>query len=130
VTPIAVPVTRPSHDLAQYVGRYDHPAYGTLTVALYDEQLRFEFRHANLVLNHFHCDRFDTPDDGPEGVWSVSFRTRAKLPRAISSPSQYVRNFLIGLCMAGAYFFHSEAYERGMSASLVISQSTFSMGPP
>jgi CubicO group peptidase (beta-lactamase class C family) len=77
VTPNAVPDTRPSHDLADYVGRYEHPAYGALTVALHDEQLQFEFRHAKLVLSHFHYDRFDTPDDEAEGAWSVSFQTSA-----------------------------------------------------
>ena len=75
VTPNAVPNTCPSHDLAEYAGHYGHPAYGTLTVALHDEQLQFEFRHARLALNHFHYDRFDTPDDEAEGAWSVSFQT-------------------------------------------------------
>jgi len=77
VTPNAVPGTRPSHDLADYAGHYDHPAYGTLTVALHDKQLQFEFRQTRLALNHFHYDRFETPDDEADGAWSILFQTSA-----------------------------------------------------
>jgi CubicO group peptidase (beta-lactamase class C family) len=70
-----VPNTRPSHELADYVGDYDHPAYGTLKISMKDNALRFDFHKIGLPLAHFHYDRFDSPDDEEEGKWSVNFST-------------------------------------------------------
>ncbi len=35
--------TKPSHALADYVGEYEHPAYGILKIGLKDNELQFEF---------------------------------------------------------------------------------------
>ena len=67
--------TKPSHELADYVGDYDHPAYGTLKISMKDNALRFDFHKIGLPLAHFHYDRFDSPDDEEEGKWSVNFST-------------------------------------------------------
>ena len=67
--------TRPSHALADYVGEYEHPAYGTLKIGMKDNQLQFEFHKIKMPLTHFHYDRFDTADDEEEGKWSVNFST-------------------------------------------------------
>jgi len=67
--------TKPSHDLADYVGEYDHPAYGTLKISLKVNALRFDFHKIGLPLAHFHYDRFDSPDDEEEGKWSINFST-------------------------------------------------------
>ena len=67
--------TRPSHALADYVGEYEHPAYGTLKIGMKDNQLQFEFHKIKMPLTHFHYDRFDTPDDEQDGKWSVNFST-------------------------------------------------------
>src|SRR6266568_2649905 len=67
--------TRPSHALADYVGEYEHPAYGTLKIDLKDNQLQFEFHKIKMPLTHFHYDRFDTPGDEQDGKWSVNFST-------------------------------------------------------
>jgi hypothetical protein len=65
--------TKPSHALADYLGEYEHPAYGILKIAMKDNQLQFEFHKIRLPLAHFHYDRFDTPDDEQDGKWSVNF---------------------------------------------------------
>jgi CubicO group peptidase (beta-lactamase class C family) len=70
-----VPDTRPSHPLADYVGEYEHPAYGVLKIGLKDAQLQFDFHKMQFPMTHFHYDRFDTPDDEREGKWSVNFGT-------------------------------------------------------
>ena len=70
-----VPNTKPSHSLADYVGEYDHPAYGTLKIGLKDNQLQFDFHKIRFPMSHFHYDRFDTPDDEQDGKWSVNFST-------------------------------------------------------
>ncbi len=70
-----VPDTEPSHAIGDYAGDYEHPAYGTLAIALEDGQLRFDFHKIRLPMTHFHYERFDTPDDERLGKWSVSFLT-------------------------------------------------------
>ena len=40
-----------------------------------DKQLQFDFHHIVLPLNHYHYDRFDTPNDEIEGKWSVNYLT-------------------------------------------------------
>ena len=67
--------TKPSHDLLEYVGEYDHPAYGSLKISIKDNALRFDFHKIGLPLAHFHYDRFDSPDDEEEGKWSINFST-------------------------------------------------------
>lgn len=67
--------TSPSHPLADYVGEYDHPAYGLLQIEGSADGLHFHFGRIQLPLSHFHYDRFDTPDDERLGKWSLNFRT-------------------------------------------------------
>jgi CubicO group peptidase (beta-lactamase class C family) len=79
--------TRPSHPLSAYAGSFEHPAYGTLAVALDGEQLRFSFHGATLPLNHYHYDRFDTTNDEVMGKYSVNFLTnpQGEIDRAVMS---------------------------------------------
>ena len=65
--------TRPSHALADYAGDYENPAYGILRVALAGDSLRLHFHRITLPLHHYHYDRFDSPDDEQDGLWSLSF---------------------------------------------------------
>jgi hypothetical protein len=67
--------TSPSHSLKDYAGEYEHPAYGTMRISLKDSSLQFDFHKMHLPLNHYHYDRFDTPNDEQFGVWSISFLT-------------------------------------------------------
>jgi CubicO group peptidase (beta-lactamase class C family) len=73
-----IPDTKPSHPLDDYTGEYEHPAYGVLSVSRKDAGLLFDFHKIRLPLNHFHYDRFDTPDDEQDGQWSVNFATSAQ----------------------------------------------------
>ena len=70
-----VPNTKPSHALADYTGEYENPAYGILKIGIKGDQLQFGFHEFQFPLNHFHYDRFDTPDDELYGTFSVNFRT-------------------------------------------------------
>ena len=70
-----VPGTKPSHALDDYVGEFAHPAYGVVTVGRGDKELSFDFHGIKMPLNHFHYDRFDTPDDEQDGKFSLNFRT-------------------------------------------------------
>jgi len=55
------PNTRPSHDLADYAGDYDHPAYGRLTVTETDNGLHWAWRGLSAPLSHRHYDTFELP---------------------------------------------------------------------
>ena len=70
-----VPNTKPSHVLGDYAGEYENPAYGILKIGLQGEQLQFGFHEFHFPMNHFHYDRFDTPDDEQYGKFSMNFRT-------------------------------------------------------
>jgi CubicO group peptidase (beta-lactamase class C family) len=67
--------TKPSHAIDDYVGEFEHPAYGVLTISKGDPTLTFDFHKIRMPLSHFHYDRFDTPDDEQDGKWSVNFLT-------------------------------------------------------
>jgi hypothetical protein len=67
--------TTPSHPLADYVGQYEDPAYGILSITLDGTALAFDFHNTKLPLDHYHYDRFDTPDDQLLGKYSVNFST-------------------------------------------------------
>ena len=70
-----VPNTKPSHALAAYVGDFENPAYGTLSIGLKDDQLQFKFHEFQYPMRHFHYDRFDTPNDEQWGKVSLNFQT-------------------------------------------------------
>jgi len=67
--------TKPSHPLEDYTGQFEHPAYGILKISSDNNELKFDFHKIILPLNHYHYDRFDTPDDENYGKWSVNFLT-------------------------------------------------------
>ena len=79
--------TKPSHPIDDYVGQFEHPAYGLLTITRDGEGLLFDFHKIRLPLTHFHYDRFDTPDDEQDGKWSVNFATspQGEIDRAVMS---------------------------------------------
>ena len=50
--------TSPSHELADYTGKYLHPAYGEATVNLADEALTLSLHGLDCPLEHWHYDVF------------------------------------------------------------------------
>lgn len=79
--------TKPSHPVDDYVGEFEHSAYGVVTIGRKDADLTFDFHKIKLPLSHFHYDRFDTPDDEEDGKWSVNFGTspQGEIDRALMS---------------------------------------------
>ncbi|MEO7982494.1 MAG: serine hydrolase [Bacteroidota bacterium] len=67
--------TRPSHRIEDYVGQYEHPAYGIINIEMKDSNLQFSLHKIVLPLHHFHYDRFDTPNDEESGLYSINFTT-------------------------------------------------------
>ena len=50
--------TSPSHQLADYVGKYSHPGYGTVEIATKDGGLAVLYDNFSLPLTHYHYDVF------------------------------------------------------------------------
>jgi Domain of unknown function (DUF3471)/Beta-lactamase len=56
------PNTRPSHDLADYVGDYDHPGYGRITITHAEGKLIWAYPGMSEPLAHRHYDTFELPE--------------------------------------------------------------------
>lgn len=66
--------TKPSHVLADYVGEYENPAYGIIKITKKDTGgLQFALHRISMPLSHIHYDRFDTPNDEENGLFSLNF---------------------------------------------------------
>lgn len=61
--PERVKGTSPSHELADYAGRYEHSAYGTFAVEANDSTLTYEFNDFSGPLSHFHYDVFRAAEE-------------------------------------------------------------------
>jgi CubicO group peptidase (beta-lactamase class C family) len=70
--------TKPSHDLADYAGEYDHSAYGRITISHVEGKLNWAYRGMSEQLAHRHYDTFELPEAPgrllPEGL-AISFFT-------------------------------------------------------
>jgi CubicO group peptidase (beta-lactamase class C family) len=56
------PNAKPSLPLADFAGKYEHPAYGTATVTLTNGKLSASFSSFTCPLEHFEGDNFRIPD--------------------------------------------------------------------
>jgi uncharacterized protein DUF3471 len=56
------PDTRPSHDLADYAGDYEHPGYGRMTITYAEGKLHRAYRGMSEPLAHRHYDTFELPE--------------------------------------------------------------------
>jgi CubicO group peptidase (beta-lactamase class C family) len=56
------PNTRPSHDLADYAGDYEHPGYGRMAITHAGAELHWAYRGMSEPLAHRHYDTFELPE--------------------------------------------------------------------
>jgi len=56
------PNTRPSHELADYAGDYEHPGYGRITISHAEGKLNWAYRGMSEPLAHRHYDTFELPE--------------------------------------------------------------------
>lgn len=50
--------TRPAHELEEYAGVYEHPAYGIVTIDVVDERLVATYYETVIPLDHWHFEQF------------------------------------------------------------------------
>ncbi|HSR54202.1 MAG TPA: serine hydrolase [Acidobacteriota bacterium] len=73
--------TQPSHNLQDYAGEYQHPGYGTLTIAHEDDQLTLTYNGIVTSLEHWHYDTFnglENPDDRTFEDFKLKFDTNLR----------------------------------------------------
>lgn len=58
------PGTAPSHPLAAYAGRFEHPGYGAATIAVVGSALQVSIDDVVAPLGHYHYDVFELADPG------------------------------------------------------------------
>ena len=100
------PNTRPSHDLADYAGDYDHPGYGRITITHADGKLHWAYRGLSEPLAHRHYDTFElpeTPDRPLLDRLAISFSTdREGNIAGLASPFEpSVKDIVFTRTMAG-----------------------------
>lgn len=79
--------TKPSHELKDYVGVYNHPAYLKLNIGLEDEKLVISHWGEKFTLSHYHYDTFEVLDPSGELIFRLTFHTDANgLVNSITSP--------------------------------------------
>jgi hypothetical protein len=76
--PNRVEGTEPSHELKAYVGKYEHPAYGTVEITLVDDKLTADLHSMKADLKHYHYDIFETVDNDVIPKIKISFYTNLK----------------------------------------------------
>lgn len=54
--------TRPAHDLVNYGGNYEHPAYGTMSIDVRDGGLHWSWRGMFATMIHRHYETFELPE--------------------------------------------------------------------
>ena len=59
--------TKPSHKLEEYVGDYEHRAYGAISITLDGKQLAATMRDSTSALTHWHYDIFRVDDNEGAG---------------------------------------------------------------
>jgi len=55
--------TTPSHPIKDYVGKFEHPAYGTIEITNSGDELNIHFHSFDMKLIHFKYDVFETKDE-------------------------------------------------------------------
>lgn len=85
--------TKPSHELAAYVGTYEEPAYGKVAISLVDGALQLQWNRINGPLSHFHYDTFITSPDGPPTMQSQPIQFTLGVDGGVSSLRMYGVDF-------------------------------------
>jgi len=129
--------TQPSHRLADYAGEYEHPAYGVIAIAEQDGALRFRFHNIAMPLSHCHYDRFDSPDDEQDGLFSFNFGTnpQGEIDRITTSLDEaqttFTRRADTELARPEVLARYTGKYKLGGSVvEVVLSEGALHLSPP
>jgi hypothetical protein len=65
--------TKPSHPLEEYVGDYEHPGYGVITIGKAGDALKVKFNSLEGDLRHYHYDVFEIAGEDDTGNRKIAF---------------------------------------------------------
>jgi hypothetical protein len=71
--------TKPSHPLADYVGKFNNEAYGIFEIKPSGDTLAGKFNTIELKISHFHYDVFTANLDGNKINYSVTSNLRGEI---------------------------------------------------
>jgi CubicO group peptidase (beta-lactamase class C family) len=83
-TLVRVEGTSPSHPLEDYVGDYENPGYGILTVALVGGDLEMTYNRMTKRLEHWHYDVFEADDEEGFDIGGTKLRFRTDVDGRIT----------------------------------------------
>lgn len=66
--------TRPSHELKEYAGEYENPAYGVAKIELDGTALALSFNGITVPMKHYHYDYFEIGDTPRESLKEVKLQ--------------------------------------------------------
>jgi CubicO group peptidase (beta-lactamase class C family) len=66
--------TKPSHLLQDYVGNYEHPGYGIITIELKEKRLEAIFHSTVFSIEHYHYDIFEARSEYLDETKLISFQ--------------------------------------------------------
>jgi hypothetical protein len=66
--------TTPSHPIKDYVGKFEHPAYGTIEITNSGDDLNIHYHSFDMKLHHYKYDVFETKDERYPPI-KISFLT-------------------------------------------------------
>ena len=73
--------TKPSHDLADYTGKFTNPGYGHIEIKSTGKELLSAFNNIDIKFEHYHYDQFKAKPQDPSlagASFMVSFHTDEK----------------------------------------------------
>ena len=79
--------TRPSHELKDYAGEYEHPAYGIVKLSLEKDALRGAFNGLGAAFQHLHYDVFEAAEDPGNPIQKMKMQFHSNLQGDIESLS-------------------------------------------
>jgi CubicO group peptidase (beta-lactamase class C family) len=65
--------TKPSHPLEEYVGDYEHPGYGVITIGKAGDALKVKFNSLEGDLRHYHYDVFEIAGEDDTANRKIAF---------------------------------------------------------
>ncbi len=72
------PDTQPSHPLSDYVGDYEHPGYGVMSIKEVDGKLVTVFNRLEMAMEHYHYDVFEAKYETLEVSFKLQFHLDLK----------------------------------------------------
>lgn len=101
----------PTHNLIDYVGKYQNEAYGTMKVELKDDKLMVDYHTLKIPFAHYHYDYFkSTSEDIPPMLINFGINEKGEINKLYAQLEQKVKE--IEFTKIPDYIAGSSSYEK------------------